>query len=310
MDSVRGSKAMAGKVCLVTGATSGIGKVTATALAAQGAEVIVGGRDQRKAEETVSWIVAETGNEAVQYLLADFSDLDQVLEMARAFKERCPRLDVLVNNAGSFFNSRQETTYGVEKSFLVNHLAPFLLTNLLLETLQGSAPARIVNVSSEGHRYATMDFDDLEFKRGYAGMKAYARSKLANVLFAYELARRLEGDQVTANALHPGHVATDMWKTNFPIIGAALKWVMGFFADTPEEGADNSIYLASSPDVEGITGKYFVKREPAQSSSLSYDEGVAQRLWEVSAELTSLSDSIAGNKTTDHSQISQKMTGA
>jgi NAD(P)-dependent dehydrogenase (short-subunit alcohol dehydrogenase family) len=131
-----------------------------------------------------------------------------------------------------------------------------------------------------------MDFDDLGFERGYFGMKAYARSKLANVLFTYELVRRLDGHRVTANALHPGHVATDMWRTNFPIVGPALKWVMGLFALTPEQGADTSIYLASSPDVEGITGEYFVKREPGPSSAVSYDEGVAQRLWEVSEKLT------------------------
>ena len=282
------STTMADKVCLVTGATSGIGKVTACALAALGAEVFIAGRNQRKAEETVSWIRAETGNSAVRHLLAEYADLDQVRELARAFKEQTSRLDVLVNNAGGFFNSRRETPYGVEMTFLVNHLAPFLLTNLLLETLQNSAPARIVNVSSNGHRQGTMDFDDLGFERGYFGMNAYGRSKLANVLFSYELARRLDGSQVTANALHPGHVATDMWKTSFPIVGPALRWVMGFFALTPEEGAENTVYLASSPEVKGITGKYYVKREPAQSSPLSYDEGVAQRLWEVSERLTGL----------------------
>jgi NAD(P)-dependent dehydrogenase (short-subunit alcohol dehydrogenase family) len=285
MKSIFNSTSVAGKICLVTGATSGIGKVTATALAAQGAEVIIAGRNQQKAEETISRITSETANEAVQYLLADFSDLQQVRKMARAFKERYSRLDVLVNNAGSFFNTRRETPYGVEMTFLVNHLAPFLLTNLLLDMLQGSTPARIVTVSSDAHRYGTLDFDDLRFQRGYFGMRAYARSKLANVLFTYELTRRLDGRQVTVNALHPGHIATDMWRTNFSFIGPALKWVMGFFALTPEQGADNTIYLASSPDMEGITGKYFVKREVAQSSPLSYDEGVAQRLWEVSKNL-------------------------
>jgi NAD(P)-dependent dehydrogenase (short-subunit alcohol dehydrogenase family) len=233
-------------------------------------------------------IRAETGNSAVRHLLADYADLDQVRELARAFKEQTSRLDVLVNNAGGFFNSRRETPYGVEMTFLVNHLAPFLLTNLLLETLQNSAPARIVNVSSNGHRQGTMDFDDLGFERGYFGMNAYGRSKLANVLFSYELARRLDGSQVTANALHPGHVATDMWKTSFPIVGPALRWVMGFFALTPEEGAENTVYLAASPEVEGITGEYYVQLEPAQSSPLSYDEGVARRLWEVSERLTGL----------------------
>lgn len=277
-----------GKTCLVTGATSGIGRVTALALAARGAELIVVGRNHQKAEDTIGWIKSETGNESVQYLLADFSDLRQIRELATVIRNRYSRLDVLVNNAGAFFNTRRETPYGVEMTLLVNHLAPFLLTNLLLETIQGSAPARIVNVSSDAHKYDTMDFDDLRFTSGYFGMKAYARSKLANVLFTYELARRLSGSGVTVNAVHPGHVATDIWKTNFPIIGPALKWVMGLFALTPEQGADTSIYLASSPDVEGITGEYFARRERVQSSPLSHDETVSQRLWELSEKLTSI----------------------
>jgi NAD(P)-dependent dehydrogenase (short-subunit alcohol dehydrogenase family) len=284
---------MAGKVCLVTGGTSGIGRVTATALAQHGADLIITGRHPRRAEEAVSAIRSETGNLAVRYLLADFSDLAQVRELARACKENYSRLDVLVNNAGTFSNTRRETAYGVERTFLVNHLAPFLLTDLLLEVLLASAPARIVNVSSDGHRQGTIDFDDLGFKRGYFGMKAYARSKLANVMFTYELARRLDATQITANTLHPGHVATDMWKTPFPVIGPALKWVMGRLALSPEEGAGNTIYLASSPEVAGITGKYFVKREPAPSSPLSYDEPVARRLWETCAKLTA-PDYLAG----------------
>jgi NAD(P)-dependent dehydrogenase (short-subunit alcohol dehydrogenase family) len=193
MNPTHDANAMAGKTCLVTGAASGIGQATATALAAQGAEVIVAGRDLQKAEATSAQIRSETGNEAVGYLLADFSDLQQVRGLARSFKERYARLDSLVNNAGAYFNTRKGTPYGVEMTFLVNHLAPFPLTNLLLDVLQGRAPARIVNVSSGGHRYGTMDFDDLGFRRGYFGMKAYARSKLANIMFTYELARRLDG---------------------------------------------------------------------------------------------------------------------
>ena len=282
------SNNMQDKVCLVTGATSGIGKVTAKALAAQGAQVVVVGRNQQKAKDTLQQITTETGNDSVEFLLSDFSDLHQVRQLAVEFQQRYPRMDVLVNNAGAFFNTRRVTSYGVEKTFLVNHLAPFLLTNLLIDIIRISVPARIVNVSSEAHKYADMDLDDLEFKRGFSGMKAYGRSKLANIMFTYELARRLAGNGVTANALHPGHVATDMWRTNFPIIGPALKWVMSFFALSPEEGADNSIYLASSPEVDGVTGKYFVGREPAQSSAASYNEEVAQRLWETSAKITSI----------------------
>ena len=205
---------MQGKVCLVTGATAGIGKVAAAALAAQGAEVVITGRNPQKTRDVVDQIKSETGNQSIQYLLADFSDLQQVRDLAASFKERCSRLDVLLNNAGAFYNNRKETALGVEMTFLVNHLAPFLLTQLLLDVLRSSAPARIVNVASDAHKYGTMDFDDLGFERGYFGMKAYARSKLANVLFTYELARRLAGSGVTVNAVHPGHVATDIWKTN------------------------------------------------------------------------------------------------
>lgn len=279
---------MIGKVCLVTGATSGIGQITAAALAAQGAEVIVHGRNRQKAEETARRIRAETGNDAVHVLLADFADLDQVRALAVALQARFGRLDVLINNAGAYFNTRQRTPVGVEKTFLVNHLAPFLLTNLLLEQLQKSAPARIINLSSDAHRYGTLDLDDLTFRRFYFGFWAYARSKLANILFTYELARRLGDGEVTANAVHPGHVATDIWRTNFSLIGPIVKWTMGLFAVTPEQGADNSIYLATAPEVAGVTGEYFVKREPVASSPLSRNEALARRLWEVSETLASL----------------------
>lgn len=281
-------------VCLVTGATSGIGKVIATALAAQGAQLLVAGRNKTKTQQVVREMRAETCNENIQFLLADFSDLQQVRHLADVFTERYERLDVLVNNAGAFFNRRRMTPYGVEMTFLVNHLAPFLLTNRLLDILRASAPARIINVSSDAHQYDTMNFDDLSFQRSYAGMKAYARSKLANVLFTYELSRRLAGTGVRVNAVHPGHVATDIWRSNFPVVGPLLKWVMGLFALTPEEGADNSIYLASSPEVEGVTGKYFVKREAAPSSPVSYDEQVARRLWEISQQLVAVPDKSSG----------------
>ena len=281
-------QSMRGKVCMVTGATSGIGQVTAAALAAQGAHVIVVGRNRAKAQQVVGEIRRQTGNDAVWYLLADFSDLQQVRELAAAFSAQYSQLDVLVNNAGTYFNTRHPAPGGVEMTFHVNHLAHFLLTNLLLDTLTASAPARIVNVTSRAHEYDNMDFDDLGFERSYFGMKAYARSKLANLLFTYELARRLAGSGVTVNAVHPGGVATDIWRTNFPVLGPAIKWVMSLFALTPEEGADTLIYLASSPDVEGVTGKYFVEREAIASSPLSYDEQVAARLWEVSEELTAV----------------------
>jgi NAD(P)-dependent dehydrogenase (short-subunit alcohol dehydrogenase family) len=274
------------KICLVTGATSGIGKVIATALAAQEAEVVIVGRNAQKTQATVQQIRAETGNDLVHFLLADFSDLGQVRDLAEAFKKQYSRLDVLVNNAGAYFNTRRPTLYGVEKTFLVNHLAPFLLTNLLLDILKDSESARIVNVSSGAHTSGSMDFDDLGFKHFYFGMWAYSRSKLANILFTYELCRRLEGGRVAVNALHPGHVATDIWRTDFSFFGPAIKWFMERIALTPEQGADNTIYLASAPEVEGVTGKYFVKREAVPSSPLSYDREVAQKLWEVSEKIT------------------------
>lgn len=281
-------KLLTGKVCLVTGATAGIGKITASALAKMGAEVVIHGRDQAKADASAREIKKTTGNQKVHYILADYSDLDQVREMSGEFQKKYPRLDLLVNNAGAFFNRRIPTTYGVEMTFLVNHLAPFLLTNTLLDSLKSSGPARILTVSSEAHRQDQMNFQDLGFKKGYFGIKAYARSKLANILFTYELARRLEGTGVTVNALHPGHIATDIWKTNFGILGPALKWFMSQFSLTPEEGAENSIYLASSPEVTGISGKYFIKSEPAPSSPLSSDPAIARQLWEISEKMTGL----------------------
>ncbi len=277
---------MYGKVCLVTGATSGIGEATAAALAAKGAQVIVVGRNKQRAEDIVKRIQYETGNSFVHYLLADFTDLQQVQDLVFSFKNQYSHLDVLINNAGAYFNTRRKTAYGVEIMFLVNYLAPFLLTNLLLDMILMSPSARIINVSSDVHQYGSIDFGDLEFKRGYFGMKAYARSKLANILFTYELVRRLEGGTVTANALHPGHSATDIWSTNFSFIGPVLKWIMGFFAISVEEASRTSIYLASSPEVEGVTGRYFVEREAVPSSPMSYDQNLAHQLWLVSERLT------------------------
>ena len=287
-DPARSNSDMQGSVCMVTGATAGIGAVTATALAAQGAQVVVVGRNKRKTEDKVRQIQSETGSTTVHYLLADFSDLQQVRELAASFTNQFPRLDVLINNAGAYFNTRRKTPYGVEMTFLVNHLAPFLLTNLLVDRIKASPPARILNVSSGAHRYGSLDFDDLEFNRGYFGMKAYARSKLANILFTYELARRLTGTKVTVNALHPGHTATDIWSTNFSVIGPLLKRFMGIFAISPEEGAETSIFLATSPEVEGVTGQYFFEKKTVESSSLSYDQNLAKQLWLVSERLTGL----------------------
>ena len=276
------------QICLITGATSGIGKAAATILAEKGYEVVLAGRNPEKLQNTVGEIQKQTGRSSVHGLVADFADLDQVRHLAGEFKSQFPRLDVLINNAGAYFNRRQRTRYGVEKTFLVNHLASFLLTNLLLDSLSESTSARIINVSSNAHEMGRLDLNDLNFDRFYFGFWAYGRSKLANILFTYELARRLKNTRVTANVLHPGRVGTDIFKTDFSILGGPLKWLVERVSLTPEQGADNTVYLASSPDVESVTGKYFVKREAVASSPLSYDKDLARRLWEVSGQVTKI----------------------
>lgn len=276
------------QICLITGATAGIGKAAATALASQGIEIVLAGRNPLKVKTVAREIRERTGYESVHGLVADFADLGQVRRLADRFKEQFPRLDILVNNAGAYFNRRQRTRYGVEKTFLVNHLAPFLLTNLLLDYMDRSKSARVINVSSNAHKHGRLDLEDLNFERFYFGFWAYGRSKLANIMFTYEFARRLKDSHITANALHPGRVGTDIFKTDFSIFGGPFKWLVERVSLTPEQGADNTIYLATSPDVEGVTGKYFVKREAVPSLPLSYDEDLARRLWQVSEQITEL----------------------
>jgi NAD(P)-dependent dehydrogenase (short-subunit alcohol dehydrogenase family) len=276
------------RICLITGATAGIGKAAATMLASQGYEMIITGRNPEKLTDTVQGIREKTDNASVHGLLADFSDLGQVRQLAQQFQEKFPRLDILINNAGAYFNKRQRTSYGVEKTLLVNHMAPFLLTHLLLDQLYKSQSARIVNVASNAHEHAQLDLDDLNLEHFYFGFQAYGRSKLANILFSYELARRLKDSPVTVNALHPGRVGTDIFKTDFSIFGGPLKWFMERISLTPEQGADNTVFLATSPDVEGVSGKYFVKRDAVPSAPLSYDEKLARGLWEVSEKITGL----------------------
>ena len=276
---------MAGKICLVTGATSGIGRFTALGLARLGATVVVGGRSPERCSETVDWIKEETGNPSVQHILADLSSQQEVRGLATEFKERFSRLDVLVNNAGAIMLSRRISVDGIELSYALNHLSYFILTNLLLDVLESSAPARIINVSSSSHRRSNINFDDLQGQRRYGGYRAYAQSKLANVLFTYELARRLEGTGVTANVLHPGLVATNFLANN-GAWGRFLCFLMHLRAINAVKGAQTSIYLASSHEVEGVNGKYFEKSRSVRSSRASYDETTASRLWDVSAELT------------------------
>ena len=289
------TKHMSGKICMVTGATSGIGEATAFALAKQGADVVVVGRNPRKGADTVSKIKSKTGNSSVKFMLADLSSQKDIHRLAEQFKSNYQRLDVLVNNAGGKFLSRQETVDGYEMTFALNHLAYFLLTNLLNESLKASGKARIINVSSGAHSGCLkINFDDLQFKKGYIGKKAYEHSKLANILFTYELARRLKGTGIIVNAVHPGGVITNFCKNN-----GWVSWAKHVVAHLlarnlvgPTEGAKTSVYLATSPDVEGVSGRYFSNLKETHSSNASYDEDAARRLWDVSLELTGLSRSL------------------
>jgi NAD(P)-dependent dehydrogenase (short-subunit alcohol dehydrogenase family) len=266
---------MIGKVCLVTGATDGIGKVTVRALAESGATVIGVGRDPAK----IRTVMKEIGNTpgSLEFLTADLSSQAQIRALADEFKRKYDRLDVLMNNAGALFTSYRESVDGIEMTFALNHLSYFLLTNLLLDTITASAPARIINVSSNAHEGSTIDFDDLGQRRHYSGWSAYGASKLANILFTYELAQRLEGTGITVNAVHPGFVNTNFQRA----AGLNMRGQL-----TPEEGADTQIWLATSAELENVTGKYFVRRHDTRSSDVSYDKAVARRLWEVSARMT------------------------
>lgn len=276
---------MNGNVVMVTGANSGIGKVTALELARMGATLVMVCRSRSKGEAARDEIVAQTGNDNVELILADFAALESVRRAAQEFRERHDRLDVLVNNAGLYLGERLLSQDGYEMTFAVNHLAPFLLTNLLLETLKASAPARVVTVSSAAHTGGHIRFEDLNAERGFRGFKAYGDSKLANILFSNELARRLEGSGVTSNSLHPGAVATNFASGNGGLLGMVFGLLRPFFL-SPEQGAQTSIYLASSPEVAGVTGKYFARCKPARTSSEAQDVAVQRRLWEVSAQMT------------------------
>ena len=247
------SKLMAGKTCLVTGATDGIGRATALELAHMGADVAIVGRNQAKCAATAIDMREESGNSSVEYLVADLSSQEEVRRLADEFKQRHQTLDVLVNNAGAIHLSRKNSADGIEMTFALNHLSYFLLTNLLLDVLSASAPARVVNVASSVHMKAKLDLFDVHAPRRYAGLRTYSRSKLCNVLFTYELARRLEGTGITANALHPGLVASNILKNN-GILGRFLNMVLGVKGISAKAGALTSVYAASSPEMEGVSG--------------------------------------------------------
>lgn len=280
---------------MVTGANAGIGKATALGLAKMGASVVMVCRSKERGEAALHETKRKTGNDSITLLLADLSSQTSIRQLAADFKAQYPSLHVLINNAGIIPRERTMTVDGLEMQFAVNHLAYFLLTNLLLDALKASAPARVVNVASMVHQGATINFADLQSERNYNRTRVYAWTKLANVLFTYELARRLEGTQITVNCLHPGMIATNML-TDYMGIPRSLRAAKRIMGASPARGARTSLYLATSPEVEGVSGQYFVQRKPAQSSRVSYDSTLAGRLWRVSAELSGLAEHIqSGN---------------
>lgn len=276
--STESSGTLQGKVCVVTGATSGIGRATAQGLANAGAAVVLVCRDHGRGEATVADIAAQTGNRP-DLVLGDLAELAQVRAVAAELKSRYPAIHVLINNAGVMLESRQLSPDGHELQFAVNHLAPFLLTLLLKEPLVAGAPSRVINVASQVHTSGSMDFDDLDWRGKYSMFKAYGRSKLANIMFTYDLAERWRDLGITVNALHPGVIDTNL--------GGMPKF-MKLFLPKAEKGARTSLYLATSPDVAGVTGKYFKNCKEAKSSAESHDRGIRERLWKITTELVDL----------------------
>ncbi|MEN8159600.1 MAG: SDR family oxidoreductase [Myxococcota bacterium] len=278
------------KTIVLTGATSGIGRATALGLARLGTRLILVGRDPGRAEETRAAIRETTARDDVEILLGDFASQAEVRRVADEILARTDAIHVLLNNAGVTLMRRSETQDGLETTFAVNHLAYFLLTGLLLPRILAAAPgARIVNVASDAHRFGALDFDDLQSERSYGGMRVYGRSKTANILFTVELARRLEGRGVTVNALHPGAVATRLGRGHGPVLDLVQR-AAGVFMKRPEQGAETSLYLATSPEVEAVTGRYFASCREKEPEAYATDGVSARRLWEISAQLTGLSD--------------------
>jgi retinol dehydrogenase 14 len=284
---------MAGKTVLITGATSGIGRATALGLATMGAHVAIIGRDCRRTDDTAREI-RTAGGDQVDVFVADLSSQSEVRRLAEEVLDRYTHIDVLINNVGGYWKTRHVTVDGLELTFALNHLAPFLLTNLLIDRLKQSAPARVVTVSSNAQTQGRIDFDDLQGEKSYSGARAYSQSKLANVLFTYELARRLQGtplpDQaiVTANALHPGVVSTSFGTEDPASVQRVFIPFLRAFMKTPAQGAATSIHVASAPDLEQVTGRYFANSKLKRSSKSSYDEAAAARLWRVSGDLVGL----------------------
>ena len=277
---------MNGKVCLVTGATDGIGKVSARVLAEKGAKVIIVGRNPEKSATVLAELKSSSGNENIDLLMADLAVMQEVRDLAEQVISHYDRLDILLNNAGGYFAKHELTSDGLERTFALNHMSYFLLTNKLMELLKSSAPARIVNVSSDAHYGVDMDFENLNGEQEYKAWKAYQKSKLANVLFTYELLKKVPAD-ITVNCLHPGFVATNFGHNIGGFIGPVLKIAQRISAIDPEEGAKTSIFLCSAPEVKGVSGKYFYKCQPKTSSRESRNMDTGKRLWQISSDIAS-----------------------
>ena len=283
-----GTLPMGGKIVVITGGTGGIGKATATGLATLGARVGITGRDPARAEQAAADIRAASGNPAVDAFAADMTSQNELRQLAAVVLEAYPRLDVLVNNVGGFWAHRHSTADGLERTFALNHLAPFLLTNLLLDRLKASAPARVITVSSGAQSMGRIEFDDLQGARSYSGQRAYNQSKLANVMFTNELARRLHGTRVMANSLHPGVVRTNFGAEDQAWFFTVISRVVRPLLKTPAQGAQTSIYLASTPDLADVTGQFFTNGKPKRANRVAYDIDMTARLWQVSSELVSM----------------------
>ncbi|MFN8530715.1 MAG: SDR family oxidoreductase [Anaerolineae bacterium] len=294
---------LSGKTAVVTGATNGIGKVTALELAKQGARVIVVGRSAEKVEQTVSEIKTAAGNPNINGVVADLSLMADVRALAVTLKASYPRIDLLINNAGAYFTARELTSEGLERTFALNHISYFLLTTLLLDTLIASAPVRIVNVSSDAHSAAALDFDDLQAEKSFNGFGMYSRSKLMNLYFTYELARRLAArgitaDQVSVNAVHPGFVDSGFFKGKKSRATMIVNLIKPLFKVmkvmvSPDQGAQTTLYVATSPETAGISGAYFSNSKLAKSNPVSYDESAAKRLWAISEQITGVGEAVA-----------------
>jgi NAD(P)-dependent dehydrogenase (short-subunit alcohol dehydrogenase family) len=278
---------MTSKTCLITGGNSGIGKATGLGLSRMGANVVIVSRSKEKGEAALTDIVAKSGNRNVGLMLADMSSQNSIRRLASDFKARHKKLHLLVNNAGVYLTRRTTTVDGLESTFATNHLGPFLLTNLLLDLLKASAPSRIVNVTSDAHNGAKVNFEDLQGEKKFSGWQAYGQSKLAMILFTHQLATRLDGTGVTVNSAHPGVVRTNFANNN-GLVTFGFRLLRPFFI-SPKTAAKRILYVATSPDLEGVNGKYFTKMHAAKSSQESYDDDSAKRLWQMSEQLARLS---------------------